>query len=355
MVFTKPYPPTAITYLEYNAIVDALETRFGPGAVGYAKDRTQIVNSRGNLWAKAPGNIQLAIDDVLADTGGSVWLPKGKITETAQWLIDDIFPIHIRGTGMCWHGQDYGTQISFQLPDDVHAIEINKAGDTCHFGGLYDMTLYQTAGNKDLVNIDALSDWHMERVYMNAPRRHGLHVENTADSWNLWVKDCLIENAVGSAVRLGGGTGSGAVLKSYFLNNYFYANNVDFELGALDATNNLVKLIQFHNNQHFNTVAQGMRLYRKCYAINIQGPIFWKTGGNAVDINDDGAANKCERIVLANFQIDGQATTPIGVNVDGFTAHVVYDVGQIYGTTGAAVNVSGDASDIVPGTAVITA
>jgi hypothetical protein len=80
--FAKPYPPDPITYSHYNAVVDALETRFGSGASGFIADRTRIVNSRGNIWDRAAGNIQLALEDVYLDGGGAVWLPKGKITET---------------------------------------------------------------------------------------------------------------------------------------------------------------------------------------------------------------------------------------------------------------------------------
>ncbi|MBW1936859.1 MAG: hypothetical protein JRI84_15170 [Deltaproteobacteria bacterium] len=62
------------------------------------------MNSRGNIWEKAAGNVQLAIEDVLLDLGGSVWLPKGKIIETSGWVVDEEKPVHIRGAGMCWHG-----------------------------------------------------------------------------------------------------------------------------------------------------------------------------------------------------------------------------------------------------------
>ena len=69
MSFAKPYPPNPITYSHYDTIVDALEARFGSGASGFIADRTKIVNSRGNIWDKAPGNIQLAIEDVYLDQG----------------------------------------------------------------------------------------------------------------------------------------------------------------------------------------------------------------------------------------------------------------------------------------------
>ena len=80
--FPKPYPPTPIDYEDWNILIDALEARFGPSASGFIRDRTRIVNSRGNIWEKAAGNVQQAIEDVLADDGGGVWLPKGRITET---------------------------------------------------------------------------------------------------------------------------------------------------------------------------------------------------------------------------------------------------------------------------------
>ncbi|MHA1227851.1 MAG: hypothetical protein ACTSPV_13980, partial [Candidatus Hodarchaeales archaeon] len=253
MPFPKPYPPTPIDFEDWNNVVDALEARFGPSAEGFIRDKTRIVNSRGNIWEKAAGNVQLAIEDVLLDLGGTVWLPKGKIVETSGWVVDEEKPVHIRGAGMCWHGEDRGTSIQFSLPSGVHCIDYDAA-NTIHFGGLYDFTIYPTAGNLDAVHLDSVSDWHMERIYVNQAKRHGLHVESTGDAWNLWVEDNLIENCLQKGIRLEGGVGAGVILKSYFLNNYFYANGVDIEMGALDGTSGKVRLCQFHNNQHFNTV-----------------------------------------------------------------------------------------------------
>jgi len=222
----KPYPPTPIDYEDWNILIDALEARFGSAAIGFIRDRTRIVNSRGNIWDKAAGNAQLAIEDVLLDEGGAVWLPKGKITETLGWVMDEEKPVHIFGAGMCWHDLDRGTMIKFSLPNGVHCVDID-APATIHFGGLYDMTLYPASGDRDVVHLDSVSDWHMDRIYINQAKRHGLHVESTGDSWNIWVEDCLIENCTQKGIRLEGGAGAGVILKSYFLNNYFYANGVD--------------------------------------------------------------------------------------------------------------------------------
>jgi len=337
MQFPKPYPPTPIDYEDWNILVDQLEARFGPSAEGFIRDRTRIINSRGNIWEKAAGNIQLAIEDVLLDLGGTVWLPKGKIVETSGWVVDEEKPVYIRGAGMCWHGEDRGTMIQFSLPSGVHCIDYDAAS-TIHFGGISDFTMYPTAGNMDAVHLDSVSDWHMERIYVNQAKRHGLHVESTGDAWNLWVEDNLIENVQGSGVRLEGGVGAGVILKSYFLNNYFYANGVDIELGALDGVSGKVRLCQFHNNQHFNTVGVGLKMYRKVEQILVMGHIFYKTGGDAIDIDDDGAANKCQRITIGPLNIDGQGVTPIGVDLQGYTDHVVIGPGQIFGFTGSAVN-----------------
>jgi hypothetical protein len=337
MSFPKPYPPTPIDYQDWDTLVDALEARFGSSAAGYISDRTAIINSRGNIWQKAPGNVQLAIEDVLTDGGGLVELPKGKIVETSGWVIDEAKPVYLRGAGMCYHGLDRGTMIEFSLPNGEHCIDID-AEDTIHFGGLCDFTIYQTVGNRDAVHLDSVSDWHMERVYVNKPRRHGLHVESVGDSWNLWVKDNLIENAVNSGIRLEGGAGAGVILKSYFLNNYFYANGVDIEIGSLEGTTGKVRLCQFHNNQHFNTEGVGFRMYRLVEQILVMGHIFYKTGGDAIDIDDDAEANRCQRITIGPLNIDGQGSTPNGVDLQGYTDHVVIGPGQIFGFTGSAVN-----------------
>jgi len=327
MSFPKPYPPTPIDFEDWNKLIDALEERFGAGTTGFIGDRTKIVNSRGNIWDRAAGNVQQAIDDVLADTGGAVWLPKGKITETQPWTIDEVYPVHVYGAGMCYHDLDYGTMIRFNLGSGVHCIDIGKTGDTVHFGGLYDMTLFPGSGDRDVVHLDRVSDWHMERVYMNQPKRHGLHVESTGDSWNLWVKDCLIENAAQVGIRLEGGVGAGVILKSYFLNNYFYSNGIDVEAGALDGTSGKVRLCQFHN----------------------MGAIFYATGGDAIDVGDDGAANKCSRLCFGPLLIDGQSTTPNGIDLGGYTDHVVIDNFQIWGVTGTAVNQGVNTTNITKG------
>jgi hypothetical protein len=350
MPFPKPFPPTPIDYEDWNTLIDALEARFGPSAAGYMGDRTRIVNSRGNIWEKAAGNVQEAIEDVLNDDGGSVWLPKGKITETSGWVVDEDKPVYLRGTGMCWHGLDKGTMIEFSLGSGEHCIDFDAPG-VIHFGGLSDLTVYPTAGDRDAVHLDSVSDWHMERIYINQARRHGFHVESAGDSWNLWVKDNLIENSVQTGIRLEGGAGAGAILKSYFLNNYFYANDVDIAIGALGGTTGKVRLCQFHDNQHFNTVGVGFRMYRRVEQILVNGHIFYATGGNAIDIDDDGEANKCQRITIAPFNIDGQGATPTGINIDGYTAHVVYDAGQVFGCTNSIV-VDPNATDVVEGTVI---
>jgi hypothetical protein len=337
MPFPKPYPPTPIDYEDWNTLIDALEARFGSSAAGFIQDRTRIVNSRGNIWTKAAGNTQLAIEDVLLDGGGAVWLPKGKITETSGWVVDEEKPVYIHGAGMCWHGLDRGTMIEFAPPSGVHCVDFDAAS-TIHFGGLYDFTIFPTAGDRDAVHLDSVSDWHMERVYINQARRYAFHVQSTGDAWNLYVKDNLIENCVQKGIRLEGGVGAGVILKSYFLNNYFYANGGDVELGALDGTTGKVRLCQFHNNQHFNTVGVGMKMYRKVEQILVMGGIFYKTGADAIDIDDDGAANKCERITIGPVNIDGQGSTPNGVDLQGYTDHVVIGPGQIFGFTGSAVN-----------------
>jgi hypothetical protein len=351
MSFPQPYPPTPIDFEDWNNVIDALEARFGSSASSFIRDRKRIINSRGNIWEKAAGNIQLAIEDVLLDEGGALWLPKGKITETSGWVVDEEKPVHIFGAGMCWHDLDRGTMIKFSVPNGVHCVDIDAPG-TIHFGGLYDMTLYPASGDRDVVHLDSVSDWHMDRIYINQAKRHGLHVESTGDSWNIWVKDSLIENCAQKGIRLEGGAGAGAILKSYFLNNYFYANDVDIELGALDGTTGKVRLCQFHNNQHFNTVGVGLRIYRKVEQILVMGHIFYKTAGNAIDVNDDGPANKCERITIGPFDIDGQSVTPVGLNIQGYTAHVVYGLGQIFGCTTASVQTGPNTSDIVEGTVI---
>lgn len=336
--FEKPYPPDPITYNHYNILVDALESRFGSGVQDYIQDRKRIINTRGNIWEYSPGNIQQAIQDLYNDQGGAIWLPKGMITETQPWTLDEAYPVHIHGAGMCWHDTPYGTMIKFNLANGVHCIDIGKPDETIHFGGIYDLAILPVAGDRDVIHIDRQSDWHMERVYINQPRRHGLHVESSGDSWNLWIKDCLIENAVGSGIRLDGGVGSGVILKSYFLSNYFYANNIDFEIGALDGVEGKVRFCQFHNNQHFNTVGVGFRMYRQVESVLIMGHIFYKTGGDAIEISDNGEAYKCTRINIGPILIDGQATTPNGVDIQGYTDHLILDNYQIYGVTASAVN-----------------
>ena len=148
---------------------------------------------------------------------------------------------------------------------------------------------------------------------------------------------------------LDGGGGAGVILKSYFLNNYFYANGIDIELGALNGTSGKVRLYQFHNNQHFNTTGVCMKMYWKVEQILVMGLIFYKTSGNAIDIDDDGAANKCEQITIGSFDIDGQGSTPVGLNIQGYTAHVVYGLGQIFVCTSSSVSVGANTSDIVEG------
>jgi hypothetical protein len=49
MSFEKPYPPDPILYTHYNALVNAIEARFRPSAEAFIRDRTRIVNSRGNI------------------------------------------------------------------------------------------------------------------------------------------------------------------------------------------------------------------------------------------------------------------------------------------------------------------
>ncbi len=110
-----------------------------------------------------------------------------------------------------------------------------------------------------------------------------------------------------------------------------------------------VRLLQFYNNQHFNTVDVGLKMYRCVELVICVGHMFYATGGDAVDIDDDGSQNKCSRINLSNFLIDGQSTTPYGVNLRGYTDHVILDTGQIYGVTGTAIQEGGNTTNITKG------
>jgi len=90
-------------------------------------------------------------------------------------------------------------------------------------------------------------------------------------------------------------------------------SHYDALVDALDGTEGCVKLCQFHNNQHFNTTGVGFKIYRKVQGILVMGHIFYGCGGDAVDVDDDGAGNKCSRINIGPVQIDGQSMTPNGV------------------------------------------
>ena len=201
MSFEKPYPPDPITYTHYNTIIDQLEARFGSKAENYLKDTTQIINTRGNIWTPTPGSIQQAINDLYNDQGGAIIIPKCMITETQPWTLDQEYPVYIHGAGMCWHDTNRGTMIKFDLSNDVHAIDLD-AKNIIHFGAITDLTLMHGTGNRDMIHLDGVTDYHIERVYINQAPRHAVHVESTQDSWNLWIKDNLIENSTNAGIRL---------------------------------------------------------------------------------------------------------------------------------------------------------
>jgi len=70
--------------------------------------------------------------------------------KTSGWVVDEEKPVYIRGTGMCWHGEDRGTMIKFSVPNEANGGDIEAPG-TIHFGGIYNLTLYPTSGNLDEV------------------------------------------------------------------------------------------------------------------------------------------------------------------------------------------------------------
>ena len=121
------------------------------------------------------------------------------------------------------------------------------------------------------------------------------------------------------------------------------------EAGALDGTSGKVRLCQFHNNQHFNTDGVGMKLYRLVEQILVMGAIFYATGGDAIDVDDDGAGNKCSRLNFGPLLIDGQSTTPNGIDLQGYTDHVVIDNYQVWGVTDTAVNEGVNTTNITKG------
>lgn len=84
----NPQPP--IDYEYWNIVINVLESRFEPSVSSFIRDRTRIINSHGNIWEKATGNIQLAIENVLLDESGAVWLPKGKMTESSDWVVERV-------------------------------------------------------------------------------------------------------------------------------------------------------------------------------------------------------------------------------------------------------------------------
>ncbi len=345
MSFEKPYPPDPITYAHYDALVDALEARLGPGAKGFNLDATLIANTRGNTWEPQPGNVQQAIDDLYSEEGGAVFLPRATLEETQPWVLDQAKPVYLLGRGICWHEGEQGTLVRFQLAPGVDAVQVGASEQT-HFGGMRDLALVGVSGTGDLVHLGGVTDWMVERVYLNQAKAHGVHVEAGLQCWNLWFTRCLVENSSGAAIRLDAAEDD--IVKVHVAHCYFYWNGVDVEAGALGGVGGRVRYLSLGHNQHFQTQGPSLRLYRRVEAVNVVAPTVYQPTGAAVEVGDDGEANKCSRLNLVSLLVEGGGVTPVGVDLGGYTSQVVLDSSQIWGC-GQALQTGPQTSDIVVG------
>jgi hypothetical protein len=314
--------------------------------------KTKIVNSDGNSWKCAPGNIQKAIDDLYdGRRGGMIHIPSGQLVETDPWLLDQDIPIYFRGQGAGWHDTVLGTNIKWDVGSGVDCVTVHKEDTTISFGGIEDLTFYGESG-RDFVKLYGVSDYVIRNVYMDGSGRDGVsilgHDGKNASSWNIQLVRNWIENCTGNGIFLDATEED--IVRIWIRNNVFYANNRHiYGLGSA-AANNRMRFIKVLGNQMSHSVAESVYFYKQLYDSIIAHNDILDPGSKGIILNAVNVDDCCERnivesntllkvstgthgIMLANYNLDSVVmsnvakgfSADVGVSATGTTTGCVID------------------------------
>lgn len=271
-------------------------------------------------------------------------------------------PVHIRGEGISYGGLTQGkkgTVIQFDSitnATDIYLFEFYQSDWTKHlyFASIEDICL---DANRDentkswpLYIHGQVSDLFFEKVWFKEGGYGGIKIRSEVDNevWNLWFRDCLIENNDGSGFDIQSPDGAHEVNRVHIIDCHFHDNWDDISIwGEDDTTRRRVHDILIRGNTIDATDRHGIKILNAS-RISIIGNHIMDVGESSADTYSgiflDDASNVT---VVANVIGDYEAaTTKYAVEVQG-TSESCRIVANILGNcTTAATYEAGTTVDV---------
>jgi len=147
-------------------------------------------------------------------------------------------PVHIRGEGISYGGSNQGkkgTVIQFDSitnATEIYLFEFYQSDYTKHlyFASIEDICLDANRAENDkswpLYIHGQVSDLFFEKVWFKEGGYGGIRIYATTDEavWNLWFRDCLIENNDGAGISISTSTPALPIQRIHILDAHFYDN-----------------------------------------------------------------------------------------------------------------------------------
>jgi len=256
-----------------------------------------IFNSLGNIFEPIGSNIQVAIDD-LPDEGGMINLPVKELTISDKVVVDK--PVYIKGSGMTWQGTEGGTCIRTDGGlVDKNMFEFYNASGRFHFAGMSDLSLINYDGRNGIY-VHGVADAHFRRVYINHGALNCIYIEGSEfDMWNLWITECLFENAGQGGVKVD--PGDHDIIKTHILDNYFYACELGVCLQRDVEPGGKTSAFTIKGNHMYDITKTGIQLWKVADHIDVSDNILHNIGTatvntyNGIRVGDGNVeADKCQ-------------------------------------------------------------
>ena len=260
-------------------------------------------------------------------------------------------PIYIKGVGPGWHGVARPTCINTAAGLAGKDVIEYVAGARQHFGGISDLTIYNTTG-QNAIFIDSFADFVMRNVYINHSGLNCVYVEGDSfDLWHLIFDNCWLENATGAGLRFD--CADHDFTKIQIINNRFYANDLGVIFQRAVASGGLVRNIFIRNNMFLQMGKTAIQLWKVCNNISITDNNCRDNGQDAANtyvtirIGDgDAPADKCEWIKIVGNIINGNAQPKYGIGLEDSTDRVLVANNMIRGCVTATYNAEGTVTNV---------
>jgi hypothetical protein len=288
------------------------------------------------------------INAAIAD-GGFALMKAGFYT--IQSVIAIKKPTVLRGSGATLDSDPTGTVLlaGAGLNGQNGVISIDEAA-VINFVSLSDFTIRNDQANNSIY-IRSLADAWIERLFLNHAPQNGIYIEGKLDMWNIWIKDCLIENITLTGINFD--PQSHNIVKVHILDNYLFYCDLGIKLQRTVGTGT-VKQANIHGNQLFDIGKVSIHLWKACSQIEVSENIVWRSGVdaantyNGIRVGDAGVSgDKCTHIGIHDNHVDGQATTKYGISVEGFTNFITICGNDVFGCVSGSYNQDAGVTNVI--------